>query len=106
MARACSSVSVCAETVSGIVTTVAATRHWVSFFIASSLVRHRAPTRLLARGVSRKARPEHRSFALGLFLGGLVLEHVPVFSKDPVFDAQDVGSNPIHERTTTAESPV
>src|SRR5439155_4794454 len=57
-------------------------------------------------GLSRKTRPEHRCFAPGRFLGGLVLKHIPVFLKDPVLDAEDVGSNPIHGRTTTAESPV
>ena len=54
----------------------------------------------------RKARPEHRCFAFGLFLGSLVLKHIPVLLENPVLDAKDVSSNPIHSRTTTAEASV
>src|ERR1700751_2116426 len=52
-----------------------------------------------------ETRSEHWRFALRLFLGGLVVEHIPVFLK-PVFDSHNVGSNPIYRRTAAAESPV
>ena len=54
----------------------------------------------------RETRPEHRCFALGVVFGDFVLKHIPVFLKNPVFDPHYVGSNPIHGRTTTTESPV
>jgi hypothetical protein len=29
-------------------------------------------------------------------LGGLVLNYIPVLNQNPVFDAKDVGYNPVH----------
>src|SRR4029077_2993028 len=54
----------------------------------------------------RETRPEHRCFALGLLFRGLVLEHIPVFLKNSVFDSQDVGGNPICRRAANTQSTV
>src|SRR5262245_24392661 len=41
-----------------------------------------------------KTRAEHRRFALGLFFGRLVLNHIPVLYQNSILDAKNVGGNP------------
>ena len=49
---------------------------------------------------------EHRPSALGLLFGGLVLDDVPVLGEDPVFDPEDVRSDPVHRHPEPRKTAV
>src|SRR5579859_6440833 len=54
----------------------------------------------------RKRSSEHWVSALGLLLGRLVLDHIPVLDQNAVLDADNVGSNPVHRLAEARESAV
>src|SRR6266568_3679694 len=49
---------------------------------------------------------KHGISALGLLLCGLVLNHVPMFNENSVFDPNNIRRNPIHRQPDPRESPV
>ena len=67
----------------------------ISFSRRSASHEHELGPGFVDAGLFRETRPEHRRFAFGLLLGGLVLKHIPVLLQNSVLDAQDVGGNPI-----------
>src|ERR1700674_2919686 len=51
----------------------------------------------------RERLAKHRIPALGLFLGSLVLNDVPVFDKNPILQANDVRCDPVHRQSDVGE---
>jgi len=39
-------------------------------------------------------------------MGGLVLNHIPLFDQNPVLDANDVGCNPVHRLAEARKPPM
>src|SRR5229473_2083833 len=54
----------------------------------------------------RKAASEHRGAALGLLLGGFVLDNVPVFGETTAFEADDVDDDPRGGQAEPGKTPV
>src|SRR5690349_1388031 len=50
----------------------------------------------LHRSVHRKRVAEHRPTALGLLLGRLVLDDIPMLNEDTIHDPEDVRRDPVH----------
>jgi len=53
-----------------------------------------------------KGLTEHGSTAFRLLFSGLILNDVPMLDKDSVFNAHNVGGNPIHREAEGRKSPV
>src|SRR5437588_5769504 len=49
---------------------------------------------------------KHWPTALGLFLGRLVLDHIPMLDENPILDPHDVCRDPIHRRSEPRKPPV
>src|SRR5580658_6179530 len=49
---------------------------------------------------------EHGQTTLGRFLGGFVLDHIPMLDQNAIVDANDVRRNPVNRLTEARESPV
>ena len=47
----------------------------------------------------REQGAEHRIPALGLLLGSLVLNNIPVFDESPILQANDVRRDPVHRQS-------
>src|SRR5260370_14415188 len=52
----------------------------------------------------RERSAEHRIPALGLLLGSLVLNDIPVFDENPILQANDVRCDPVHRQSDVGES--